>query len=211
MSSSDITPSTVSSGVGRAKHLIIKKVCFPPAVLVPNLQVFALHSLLHLHFPPESNTLRVCFQVHCTMSRETIQLPADGSVEEALESFRGKRGDTAEKFLVIGYSDKNTLCVVASGEGGLTEASEHVIEKDTRYSKFLFLFTLIVRSFCWTPSFALNSFRVYIYIYIFSVCVFFSFLLFFSGPVIFGPFPFTALVSDIFVQTFLWPICNHLF
>jgi len=67
-------------------------------------------------------------------SGEKIQLPADGHVEAALKAIRGegKDGD----WLVIGYADKSTLCVVASGSGGLGESKQHLVDGEGRYVLF---------------------------------------------------------------------------
>jgi hypothetical protein len=64
-------------------------------------------------------------------------MPADGSVQEALQRIRArvdsKEHEDNAMWLVLGYSDVNTLSVVAEGRGGLDEAKEHCDGKNERY------------------------------------------------------------------------------
>jgi len=61
-----------------------------------------------------------------------IKLPEDGSVQKALAICRSdEKGPNA--FVVLGYSNTNTLAVIAEGSGGLTEASAHLPDDDSRY------------------------------------------------------------------------------
>jgi len=61
-----------------------------------------------------------------------IALPEDGSVKTALTTIRATdKGPNL--FLVLGYSDANTLAVIGEGEGGLDEAAKHLTDADSRY------------------------------------------------------------------------------
>jgi len=65
--------------------------------------------------------------------REKLKLPKDGSVQEALGRLRVRDGSVDPLWLVIGYSNQNTLAVVAEGKGGLSEAAEHCPPNECRY------------------------------------------------------------------------------
>ena len=54
----------------------------------------------------------------------------DDSVAATLKAFRNENDD---RFIVLGYSQPNTLTVIAQGPGGLQEASAHLIDDDARY------------------------------------------------------------------------------
>jgi len=66
------------------------------------------------------------------MSKDKVKLPDDGSIQKALATCRSdEKGPNA--YVVLGYSNPTTLTVIASGEGGLTEASVHLPSDDSRY------------------------------------------------------------------------------
>jgi len=68
------------------------------------------------------------------MSKNTVTLPSDKSVETAIGTLRSSSGD---RFLVLGYSSGNELSVVAEGDGSdsniLTAAASHLPEDTERY------------------------------------------------------------------------------
>jgi len=66
------------------------------------------------------------------MSKDKVNLPADGSVQKALASARSEaKGPLC--WVVIGYSNPTTLAVIAEGEGGLTEASANFPNDEACY------------------------------------------------------------------------------
>jgi len=60
-----------------------------------------------------------------------VVFPGDGSVQTALKKINNEV--EGAHFLVIGYSDKVTLCVVAEGPGGLDAARAHLPLDTERY------------------------------------------------------------------------------
>lgn len=60
-----------------------------------------------------------------------VQFPADGSVTAALNKLQNVV--EGENFLVLGYSDKITLCVIAEGPGGLNECKPYLPQDTERY------------------------------------------------------------------------------
>mmetsp|Transcript_27896 Transcript_27896/g.54924 ORF Transcript_27896/g.54924 Transcript_27896/m.54924 type:complete len:520 (+) Transcript_27896:42-1601(+) len=61
----------------------------------------------------------------------TVKFPDDGTVAAALTKLH--KEVEGSNFLVLGYSDKVTLCVVAEGPGGLEECKPHLPEDTERY------------------------------------------------------------------------------
>lgn len=90
------------------------------------------------------------------MSKDTIQLAEDGSVQKALTELRAD--GKASAYLVLGFSAPNVLAVISGGEGSIAEALPHIpddaeryilIRKDTKVEmaktvKFVFI--------AWTPA-----------------------------------------------------------
>lgn len=62
------------------------------------------------------------------MSKDKVV--CDESVQAALKAFRN---ESDERFIVLGYSQPNTLVVIAEGPGGLQAAGEHLVDDDARY------------------------------------------------------------------------------
>ena len=60
-----------------------------------------------------------------------VQFDAGGTVQAAISSIQ--KGVEGTHFLVLGYCDRTTLCVVASGPGGLDAARPHLPVDTERY------------------------------------------------------------------------------
>jgi len=68
------------------------------------------------------------------MSKNTVTLPSDKSIETAIGNLRSATGD---RFLVLGFSSGNELAVIAEGDGSdsnlLTAAAAHLPDDTERY------------------------------------------------------------------------------
>jgi hypothetical protein len=91
------------------------------------------------------------------MGKDTIATAADGSVEQALKDTASSAADQRSLWLVLGYEDKNTLKVIAQGEGDASSVTPYFEANECRFAlvrcayKVELANTVKMAYICWSP------------------------------------------------------------